>query len=203
MTKAKKTHSAVPIKPDIEEVKRSNAPNASEPADDADDVSEDASELDGSAHSVHSDNSAHSAHSNHSDQKHRHRKPQKKSRVNHTLASTVMLKEFDDYVAKNNCDGCDRGDGGGGGDGCGDGCGVDESNTIKFNAKIHQLENQHKTLETSYMHMETEMLMVYVLFLTLAPYLLYSGIKYDNHALVLIGIVLLLYTVTNLSMMME
>ena len=197
MTKAKKTHSAPPVKPNIEEVKSSKA---SEPVDgvDDDDVSDDASELDdGSVHSVHSVHSDNSAHSAQSDQKHRHRKPQKKSRVNHTIASTAMLKEFDDYVAKNNCDGCD------GGDGCGDGdgCGIDESNTIKFNAKIHQLENQHKTLETSYMHMETEMLMVYVLFLTLAPYLLYSGIKYDNHALVLIGIVLLLYTVTNLSMM--
>jgi len=190
MTKAKKTHSPAPIKPNIEEVQSSNG---SESGDDA-------SELDdGSVHSAHSapsDN--HSNHSNHSDHKHRHRKPQKKSRVNHTLASDAMLKEFDDYVAKNNCDG---GDGCDGCDGCGDGCGIDESNTIKFNAKIHQLENQHKTLETSYMHMETEMLMVYVLFLTLAPYLLYSGIKYDNHALVLIGIVLLLYTVTNLSMM--
>jgi len=83
-----------------------------------------------------------------------------------------------------------------------DGCVVEASNNIKLQAKTHEIEKLHKTLQTSYMNIETEMLMANVLFFTIAPYLLYSGIKYDNRALLSIGIILLLYAITNIFMLL-
>ena len=66
--------------------------------------------------------------------------------------------------------------------------------------KLQTFEAQYEKLKTSYINIETEMFMVYVLFFTIAPYLLFAGIRYDNKALVSIAIVLLLYAITNLFM---
>jgi len=83
-----------------------------------------------------------------------------------------------------------------------DGCVVKASNNIKLQAKTQEIEKLHQSLQTSYMNIETEILMGYVLFFTIAPYILYSGIKYDNRALLSIGIVLLLYAITNIFMLL-
>lgn len=76
------------------------------------------------------------------------------------------------------------------------------SSNIILQEKTHEMEKLHKILQTSYMDIETEMLMVYILFFTIAPYLLYSGIKYDNRALLSIGVVLLLCAITNIFMLL-
>ena len=126
------------------------------------------------------------------------RKPTKKSRShyprNEHLLSLSMATSVGrtkksvetPSAAQNNCDGCV----------------IKASNNIKLQAKTHEIEKLHKSLLTSYMNIETEMLMAYVLFFTVAPYLLYSGIKYDNRALLSIGIVLLLYAITNIFMLL-
>jgi hypothetical protein len=125
--------------------------------------------------------------------KHR-RKPSKKSRlnVNHLehLAPLVIADAASDNKAsvavQSKCDECV----------------VKASNNIKLQAKTQEIEKLHQSLQTSYMNIETEILMGYVLFFTIAPYILYSGIKYDNRALLSIGIVLLLYAITNIFMLL-
>jgi len=89
--------------------------------------------------------------------KHR-RKPAKKSRLNshHSVHLSSLSMPMPDPepavdVLQNKCDGCI----------------VEASNNIKLQAKTHEIEKLHKTLQTSYMNIETEMLMAYVLFLQL------------------------------------
>ena len=131
--------------------------------------------------------------SNTSDVESKHRrKPAKKSRLNfpnvHQSSLSTMIADDNEapVTTQNNCESCI----------------VEASNNIKLQAKTSEIEKLHKTLQTSYMNIETEMLMAYVLFFTVAPYLLYSGIKYDNRALLSIGIVLLLYAITNIFMLL-
>ena len=64
-------------------------------------------------------------------------------------------------------------------------------------------EQKYNSLKESFMNLETEMLMVQILFITLGPYILYNGIKYDNRALTSISIVLILYAATNIFLFLQ
>jgi hypothetical protein len=122
-----------------------------------------------------------------SDKQLRRRKPKKHSRVNHN--TQLLHTEFEDISSEPNkiCKGCSPET-------------QTENNEIDIQSKLQTFEAQYEKLKTSYINIETEMFMVYVLFFTIAPYLLFAGIRYDNKALVSIAIVLLLYAITNLFM---
>jgi hypothetical protein len=122
-----------------------------------------------------------------SDRQLRRRKPKKHSRVNHN--TQLLHTEFEDISCEPNkiCNGCSSEN-------------KTENNEIDIQSKLQTFEAQYEKLKTSYINIETEMFMVYVLFFTIAPYLLFAGIRYDNKALVSIAIVLLLYAITNLFM---
>jgi hypothetical protein len=132
-----------------------------------------------------------------SDKQLRRRKPKKHSRVNHN--TQLLHTEFEDISCGPNkiCKGCSPENQ----------TENQTENTIETpidghdaQTKLQTFEAQYEKLKTSYINIETEMFMVYVLFFTIAPYLLFAGIRYDNKALVSIAIVLLLYAITNLFM---
>ena len=75
-----------------------------------------------------------------------------------------------------------------------------DNNSYVINDKSENIHNEYEKLQASYLHIENEMLMQYILFFIVGLYLFYYGIKYNHRTFLYIGIVLVLYTSTNTFM---
>ena len=81
-----------------------------------------------------------------------------------------------------------------------DTCSKDDEASNLVHSKLENINNQYEKLQGSYIHIESEILMQYILFFIIGSYLLYCGVKYSDRTFLYIGIVLILYAATNMFM---